>query len=329
MLSPSGESEIMAQTSIKSFMKSAKRPWFSLGSTLGVLTLVLAGACGGSNEGNSGGLGTSGACSTGSGPCPAGCLSGIGCAQCGTNADCAGNNGGPICVLGRCEACGVSADCAVGQACYPADHECRVKCTADPNCGGDTPFCDTATGACVGCRTNTDCGAERPICEPNTMRCSQCATSADCGVAAPACYIRDGECVECLIDADCPPASGCGADRHCHAKCTADTDCKDGDRRLCDLASGECVQCRASGDCGAAAPVCDERGRCVQCVVAADCPAAAPRCNENRCVQCADNADCGDPSLPICADGQCAQCRRDRDCPATAPICQNAVCVAG
>jgi hypothetical protein len=130
-------------------------------------------------------------------------------------------------------------------------------------------------------------------------------------------------------NADCrAPGQSC-VDRHCRVRCVADTDCRDGERRLCG-ADGECIECRTSVDCGAAAPACDDRGRCVQCTTNATCPDERPVCRDGReCVECQDDQDCTDPLLPSCQDSVCVECQNDRDCTDTAlPSCQDGVCVA-
>ncbi|MEA2750392.1 MAG: hypothetical protein QOI41_4535, partial [Myxococcales bacterium] len=109
---------------------------------------------------------------------PRKCDATLGCVTCTADTDCTGAD--KFCVRGSCEACRSNADCGVAApACSPVDNRCHLSCTGDAavTCAGDTPSCDTATGACVGCLTAANCPATAPLCEPTTKTCVQCTTN--------------------------------------------------------------------------------------------------------------------------------------------------------
>jgi hypothetical protein len=261
---------------------------------------VVAVSCGSSKNGPGGG-----SCAIGGDACPHGCLAGVGCVQCGANADCSPN--APFCVLGACVSCQASTDCAAGQVCEPADNTCRPKCTTAANCTPDAPICDAATGTCVGCQKPTDCPASAPICWATTAQCSQCAANTDCSATDPVCDLGSGHCVQCLIDGDCQAGYLC-MDHHCETGCKSNADCG-GDHPLCDIATGICGACHANADCGGLGPFCAASGACVECLVSSDCktPGMLACSSDGRCVQCISDANCAAP-LPACNNNVCAQC---------------------
>ncbi|MCA9618759.1 MAG: hypothetical protein KC731_07050 [Myxococcales bacterium] len=261
--------------------------------------LALAPACGdaGSTFGGgasspTGGTGA-GDCVRNGQQCNFDCTNSLGCVECVTDLDC--GNGQPICVAGHCEECGVSADCAVGESCYPENHECAPSCETNGDCQqDDAPLCDPTSGACVGCLSAQDCGGETPVCSPISGQCAECASASDCGAAQPHCELDVGRCRECLLDSHCGFGERCRED-HCIADCQNDADCANNEGRpLCDVPSGQCVSCLTDLDCGVAAPICTPGGRCVLCQT---------------------DSDCMDPELPICKDSdECVQCTEDNHC---------------
>lgn len=242
---------------------------------------------------------------------PRKCDPNLGCVACTTDPDCTGVN--KFCVRGSCEACRTNTDCGVAApVCSPVDNRCHLSCIGDAavTCAGDTPQCDTTTGACVGCLTAANCPAQAPLCEPTTKTCVQCTTNSECPATRPHCFLGDFTCVECATTADCTGGKVCDPrERRCVVVCTSDMQCG-GNTPKCDTATGACVQCLAMADCSThpTTPLCNTmRGdRCVQCITGADCNADAgtPLCDQDRCVQCRDNKDC--PGLkPQCDNGLC------------------------
>ena len=234
----------------------------------------------------------------------------LGCVQCVANTDCTGQD--KFCVRGRCEACATHADCGVAApVCSPVDNRCHVSCVGDgaAPCKGDTPICDTASGACVGCQTAATCPAGAPLCEPTTKTCVQCTVNSECPAAKPRCFLGDFTCVECSTSADCAGGKVCDPrEKRCIATCANDTQCA-APTPKCNTTAASCVQCLATPDCAGVAnrPLCDTtKDRCVECISATDC-----------------NADAG---TPICDNDRCVQCKDDKDCPGVDPKCNNGTC---
>jgi hypothetical protein len=199
------------------------------------------------------------------------CDTALGCVECQGNGHCGAAQ--PFCVLGSCRECELTPDCGAGQACYPREHVCKAACEANGDCAGEdkAPFCNLATGACVGCVDDGDCG-DQPFCNPTTGACAECLGDGDCGVAEPFCDPGAGECRSCIVDAHCGANQKCDGD-HCvlDGPCTADNQCP-GDL-LCHVESGECVECLLDGDCkDGNKPFCSPTlDKCVECVLDTDC----------------------------------------------------------
>lgn len=254
---------------------------------------VLAASCGGASF--------IGDCTIGGKACTFGCVSNVGCAECGVDGDCAATE--PYCILGKCVVCSSTSDCATGEACFPRDHRCKTKCSTNANCEKDEPICDE-DGACVGCRDDDDCPATEPICDSTRSQCAQCGSNGDCSAAKPICDLGHGTCRQCVIDDDCESGFLCGGNHECHPGCQSNGDCNDNDRPICDTGTGVCVGCNNNSDCGVAAPICRNDGRCGQCGKDSDCGVAAPYCdNDARCAQCLQDAQC--PAGDKCKDGVC------------------------
>jgi hypothetical protein len=110
----------------------------------------------------------------------------------------------------------VNADCGAGKSCDLREHRCTTVCTADAQCGGDTPKCNLTTGACVQCLATLDCSGtpNTPICATPRDRCVQCVSNADCPADAGAPLCSDNNrCVECKVKADCPANQQCNNGR--------------------------------------------------------------------------------------------------------------------
>jgi hypothetical protein len=271
---------------------------------------VLAASCGSDGDDNSTSTSTNpfGTCNFGGALCQLRCSDSFGCVECIDNSQCGGGKP-PACVAGECEECATSADCGTGKACFPRDHKCETKCTANGNCPGDAPICLIESGVCIECQTNADCAGDsgHPVCNVIHGQCSECATSADCGLAEPVCDLQAGECRDCLVDAHCPAGAACGGDHKCHATCTSNGDCGDPNKPICDvLGNKECVGCLVSLDCvDPARPVCNDY-HCVGCASDADCTVPGlPACKGDVCVECDGNQDCTDPAFPNCKGQMC------------------------
>lgn len=259
---------------------------------------------------------TGGACDPASAAACGGrkCDRDLGCVECLADGDCTAAGRDPFCILGRCEACRTNADCGVAQpVCLPADHRCGSSCVGDGavTCRGETPLCNTTTGACVGCKAATDCPATAPICEPTTSQCVACTQSSQCPAARPKCDLGRFECVSCIVTSDCPAGQTCDGEGRCIVKCTSDGQCTNPDRPKCNLTTGACAECLDSTQCSSkpSTPICDTgRG--------------------GRCVECVTNAHCGDGGTPFCKDSECVQCRNDNDCAGgVTDKCEKGACV--
>ena len=181
--------------------------------------------------------------------------------------------------------------------------------TRPHSCKGDTPICDTTSGACVGCQTAATCPAGAPLCEPTTKTCVECTTNAQCPATRPHCFLGDFTCVECATSADCAGGKVCDPrERRCVATCTTDTQCT-APTPKCNTTTASCVQCLAMADCaGVAGPAALQH-------------AARPLRPVPHATDC--NADAG---TPICDNDRCVQCKDDKDCPGLNPKCNNGTC---
>ncbi len=184
------------------------------------LVVLWSSATVGSCTGNNSGFDPAG------GKCKPDCLAcdpALGCLECASDNQCPA--GSPRCVRGKCEVCASNADCpAATPVCFPDDDRCHGACPAT-SCSGETPYCNTSTGACVGCNSNADCtDPEKRLCDSVTFQCVTCTSNADCGAGAPFCYVRKGKCVSCLTNADCPQAAPiCDDELECGTGCPSGT----------------------------------------------------------------------------------------------------------
>ena len=232
---------------------------------------------------------------------------------------------------GGCVACGER--CAEGSANTCAGRTCG--CGAGPPCGGQLPFCDAATGACVVCLADADCGHNPagPVCVGHVCRTCDPNSHAGCGpndlccAAGPATY-------RCEVTS----ADGGGECAACGQPC---------DTHTSNLCSGRACGCGAHPACAGATPVCDDaHGVCVQCVADVDCAGnpGGGQCVNNACRACdpADHTGCAVNQLccpagggpPQCqatssgVNGQCAVC--GVACPQeTTSACLNRSCMCG
>ena len=139
----------------------------------------------------------------------------IAAATCSTNAQCTTPTM-PICVSGSCHAC-----------------------TADSQCSGATPKCDTMTGACVACNVNADCTSTAPVCAATSHTCTGCTMKADCA-GTMTCDTANGHCVQCQTSADCTAPQVCDPGTNQCVGCDSDMDCKDPANPTCNTSSHTC-----------------------------------------------------------------------------------------
>ena len=97
----------------------------------------------------------------------------------------------------------------------------------------------------------------------------------------------------------------------CFGLCTADADCKNGQK--CDPASHVCVDCVKDADCPAAAVCRADTHTCAHgCTMARGCPTDAGVCEVDAgvCVECVADADCTSADRPRCqpGPGRCVAC---------------------
>lgn len=89
--------------------------------------------------------------------------------------------------------CNHSSDCTATSAPYCVDGTCAAACQLDDHCAGlaGTPFCQTASGTCVGCLDATACTADKPVCDA-TGSCRACARDDEC--TSGVCVDAEGRC---------------------------------------------------------------------------------------------------------------------------------------
>ena len=149
----------------------------------------------------------------------------------------------------------------------PRELELFPKKTADP-----AP--PKSAKACGG----VECPPERGVCVAE--QCVECDADRDCGAMNPACV--QNTCVACRVDDQCPKDKVCHAfAQRCTEPCKENAECKDKNRKLCDVERGWCVTCLSSADC-TDNQTCDPTlNSCVACGADDDCGDAGI-CNERR-----------------------------------------------
>ncbi|HMC72382.1 MAG TPA: hypothetical protein VKJ07_24725, partial [Mycobacteriales bacterium] len=86
-----------------------------------------------------------------------------------------------------------------------ANFDLTNQCTADSQCAGVTPVCDTTAHACVACATNTQCNnkdASQPWCDASGA-CFACIADSQCSGSTPICNQATNSCTACTTDAQC------------------------------------------------------------------------------------------------------------------------------
>lgn len=223
--------------------------------------------------------------------------------------------------------------CVMGAPMYPPAVATGIVCKSMAN--PSAKVCD-GNGACVECTANGDCKGLFPSCDTMTLTCISCSdmkqngaeTGLDCGGACPKC---DGDV--------------CGQPQECKSLACMDKLC-------CDKAClGNCVACDLPGKKGVCTPVfkgledsickgngkaCTGAGTCASgimgkagdiCSKDADCYADACNgmCRLPNFAPCAEDAACA--SLH-CVGNVCAACATGNDC--TSNVCNAGQCkVAG
>ncbi len=273
-----------------------------------------------------------------------------------TPAACTGTAGTPVCdpASGRCVGCVTDDDCGSGSLCG-MDQQCAPGCAPGHpcedagtcinvmcgRCGGDggpnfgcsapTPFCDGATGLCVGCNNNSDCGGNRQCLASGGGRIcvDQCTVPGDCKTKGTTC------CNNVCIDVTGDP-NNCGG---CNSVCPIP---KNAQSAACSNSVCGLGQCKPGfADCdGQLANGCeietdDDLMNCKMCGFACSFPNATPVCSGGMCKiqSCTgsyqdcdglllngcesdvlnDPANCGScgaacmvmHAVPRCASGQC------------------------
>ncbi|MCA9582090.1 MAG: hypothetical protein KC416_09870, partial [Myxococcales bacterium] len=213
------------------------------------------------------------------------------------------------------------------------ESEGEFGCTDNAECGGNSPFCNTMTGACVPCATDLACAGlsvATPFCS-GLGACVECTMAAQCDDSNDC---TDDACTGnvCVIT---PTSSGtacsggvCDGANAC-VECVGDGDC-DGVTPVCNVGTNTCVACNDAGDCddsndctddacnanacantatasgtACGGGVCDGANACVECVGNGDCGGGTPFCNvgTNTCVACVAAGDCDDSN--DCTDDAC------------------------
>ncbi len=179
----------------------------------------------------------------------------------------------------------------------------------DPECAGDTPFCDPI-GRCVECSMDSDCPDAAPLCASGANVCVECTVDEDCAegfvcydavceLDCPLPYARtreaDGGCGGCASDADC--AFGECRDGFCQVPSCREAPAPDA---YCFVAAFESLP-SVEGRCHAPS------GRCLDGLGDDDCPAGW-RCYEDGCVAHCALAGCGAWTRSCGQSGRCSGC---------------------
>ncbi|HEX9485947.1 MAG TPA: OmpA family protein [Gemmatimonadales bacterium] len=86
-----------------------------------------------------------------------------------------------------------------------ASFDLTNQCTADSQCTGMTPICNSTTLSCVACATNTQCSNKNPAqpwCDVSGS-CFACIADSQCSGATPICSQATNSCAACTTDAQC------------------------------------------------------------------------------------------------------------------------------
>src|SRR5438874_3800651 len=86
-----------------------------------------------------------------------------------------------------------------------ASFDLTNECTADSQCTGITPICDSSSRLCIACTTNAQCSnknASRPWCDASGS-CFACTADSQCSGSTPICSQATNSCAACTTDAQC------------------------------------------------------------------------------------------------------------------------------
>jgi len=263
---------------------------------------------------------------------------GAACVQCLVDGDCAGNPGGGQCVNNTCRVCDPNGHdgCAPSELCCDAGQAGVYRCEGtNPLAAGQCEACDVAcnvgnsnacSGRACGCGVNGPCGGGTPVCDDARGACVECVVDVDCNG-------RPGgnQCVNNTCQA-CDPAdqAGCGANQLCCNGACVNTGAGVG--QSCSACGVSCAQdttsacvnrtclCGAAAPCAGATGFCvDATGQCAGCRSDADCPANTSQCVAGACRACEANASndgcVANGASPVCGNGSvCRGCQNDAEC---------------
>ncbi len=269
-------------------------------------------------------------------PCSAGqiCQNGTCVDQtnpCTSDADCSGKK----CNVssGECVDCLTSDDCPSGYVCNLVTYVCEEQgggCQTNSDCGGATPFCDTATNTCVQCRNDSDCAGDQ-TCTNHVCQSSGC-TDPCCGCADGfICDTSDPSNPQCIY-AECQTDSDCSGDYICqNYQCVPDTSnctctpCPCPSGYQCNQTTQQCelINCTSDSDCPSGF-YCD----------AGMCQSQTNPCQDGA--PCSNDADCHGGTCNIFGGGVCQcggngnncsfPCNADSDCGGQPGSCVNGCC---
>ena len=88
----------------------------------------------------------------------------------------------------------------------PISFSLSNQCTADTQCSGPAPICNTTSHVCQACSSGAQCSAKdasAPYCDGTSGGCVGCRADSDCSGAAPICSQATQTCSACVSDAQC------------------------------------------------------------------------------------------------------------------------------
>jgi hypothetical protein len=238
----------------------------------------------------------------------------------------------PICnsTSKQCEACTAAPDnCPTGQQCLGTG---ACECSASNDCASPTtPICDTTSKNCRGCASNNECNSERsrPFCIDN-QRCSVCQPSTEVGCSdatKPDCRLNgsgEHECQACTQKSHCENKGSldeCDTGTGRCVECTADSQCSDPTKPICDPTTRSC---RACGGAGAGDTECSGRSASTPaCQTDGSCKACRPNVELSSFCNSSPGKHCG----PLAT---CVECFASNtvQCTAAEPLCDSAECKA-
>jgi hypothetical protein len=271
------------------------------------------------------------------------------------------------CLEGRCDyaaSCHADSDCAKGSFCDDSDRcrgllietrcqddlDCRIPCTSDDQCVGETAVCNLPAGFCsnsqafycgadgtclfgAACTWSAQCPPGQSCspagyCGANFCFSTPCQTGFRCATDG-ACYL---ESWACTTDDSCPVGQQCNADARCRPDtCQEDLDCGVGG--ACTDLGCQTGTCEGDGDC-LGGMIC-QTGSCGwrPCDGGRNCPKGLNCGVDGNCrpvVACLGNQDCG--LVESCMDGACVElrvCQTNNDCRQGSHCSKDGFCIQG